>query len=148
MSLLTLPGALLFRAENIIFKSEEENWGKMGVKCIKMSKNDIEVGVSFGTAVGIESSPGPFTSGPGMLVIDSNQLNSQCQMYEGKESNNILSTPNSLSGKLNRNKWKKANHIKPAAAGGGFTDFYILRLQMMIWLYYIFIETNCQLSLQ
>ena len=79
----------------------------MGVKCIKMSKkNDIEVGVSFGTAVGIESSHGPYpyTSGPGMLVIDSSQLNSQCQMYEGKESNNILSTPNSLSGKLNRNK--------------------------------------------
>ena len=77
----------------------------MGVKCIKMSKkNDIEVGVSFGTAVGIESSPGPYTSDPDMLMIDSNQLNSQCQMYEGKESNNILSTPNSLSGKLNRNK--------------------------------------------
>ena len=78
-----------------------KNGGKM-YKNVK--KNDIEVGVSFGTAVGIESSPGPYTSGPGMLMIDSSQLNSQCQMYEGKESNNILSTPNSLSGKLNRNK--------------------------------------------
>ena len=78
-----------------------KNGGKM-YKNVK--KNDIEVGVSFGTAVGIKSSLGPYTSGPGMLMIDSNQLNSQCQMYEGKESNNILSTPNSLSGKLNRNK--------------------------------------------
>ena len=93
-----------------IFYSKEEKWGekqkKMGI-FFKNGKNQHlseRERVNSGTAVGIKSSPGPYTSGPGMLMIDSNQLNSQCQMYEGKESNNILSTPNSLSGKLNRNK--------------------------------------------
>ena len=64
MSLLTLPRALLFRAENIIFKSEEENWGKMGVKCIKMSKKRHRSGSELWYCSGDRKLPWTFHKWP------------------------------------------------------------------------------------